>query len=77
MAWAGATLLLIIVLAASWHIHPEAPGLVIVFVVLGPLFFGALSMVFDSRTHPVGRAVGLMLAVAFGMGLLWGVSLVL
>ena len=77
MAWAGATLLLLIALAVSWHIHPEAPGLVIVFVVLGPLFIKALGVLFDSRTHPVGRTIGLLLAVAFGMGLLWGVSLVL
>jgi hypothetical protein len=77
MAWAGATLLLIIVLAVSWHIHPEAPGLVLVLVMFAPLFFAGLGLTIGPRKGALERVFGVLLALGTGWILLWGFTLVL
>ena len=62
MAWLGATFLLLIVMAASWHVHPEAPGLVLVLVIFGPPFVWGLGALFAPKSHVVARAFGLLVA---------------
>jgi hypothetical protein len=76
MAWAGATLLLIIVLAVSWHIHPEAPGLVLVLAMFGPIFFTGLGFMLGPTKGVVERLFGVLLVFGTGWVLLWGFSLV-
>lgn len=76
MAWAGAALLLLIALAVSWHIHPEAPGLVLVLVMFGPAFIYGLGMMLGPKNRPPARIFGLLLVGATGWVLLWGLSLV-
>lgn len=76
MAWAGAALLLLIALAVSWHIHPEAPGLVLVLVMFGPAFIYGLGMMLGPKNRTPARILGLLLVGATGWVLLWGLSLV-
>ena len=76
MAWAGAALRLLIALAVSWHIQPEAPGLVLVLVMFGPALICGLGMMLGPKNRPAARVWGLLLVGATGWVLLWGLSLV-
>ena len=76
MGWLGATVLLLIVMAASWHVHPEAPGLVLILVMFGPAFVWGLGLLFGPKNNVAAKAFGLILVGGAGMVLLWGVSLV-
>jgi hypothetical protein len=77
VAFLGSVVLLLIVLAISWHLHPEAPGLVLVLVMFGPAFVYGLGMMLGAKNRAPARLFGLLLVGATGWVLLWGVSLVL
>jgi len=77
MAWLGGTFLLLIALGVSWHIHPEAPGLLIVLVMFGPLFFAGLGLMLKPKNGIVLQIFGLLLMGATAWVLLWGLSLVI
>lgn len=75
MLWMALTFLLLVALTIAANIHPEAPTLVVVAVIFAPLFLGGLGMVFNPRNNAFMRFLGILVVMATGSALLWGISL--